>query len=377
MIQKFEKKIFKHQNDYTIGVEEEYMICDPITGELINKAEEIFKYSDDELTKRLSYELICSEIESNTKICNNSNEAINEVQILRKKLKEIGSEIGYSIGISGTHPTAKPSDQTFVNSEGYNWVSDQLSYYARRNITFALHVHIAVPNAELSISSVNALRRWIPPLLALSTNSPFFEGELTGMKSSRTFQFSTFPRTNIPNTFKDYDEFTDLVQKFILTKTINKPRQIWWKIRPHLEYGTIEFRMIDVQRSLKNTHMFIALLQALTRTAVLDKKNNNLIEDLSLEILNDGLWKASRFDFDIEVIDSGDNDILSMKDFVNKMLSYCNDSLVYFNNESISSEVNNILLNGTEGDNQIKIYNKYGIEELKLFLINDVQYNLI
>ena len=187
-----DKNIFKHEKEYTIGVEEEFMICDPVNGELINKAKDIFNTADDTMLKRLSYELICSEIESNTKICDNTDEAIHEVGVLRNKLKLMGEQLGYVLGLSGTHPTALPLKQKFVNTKGYNWVADQLSYYAKRNITFALHVHIAVPNSDLSISAVNALRRWIPPLLALSCNSPFFEGELTGMKSSRTFQFRHF-----------------------------------------------------------------------------------------------------------------------------------------------------------------------------------------
>ena len=369
------QNIFKHEKEYTIGVEEEFMICDPVNGELINKAKDIFNTADDTMLKRLSYELIYSEIESNTKICDNTDEAIHEVGVLRNKLKLMGEQLGYVLGLSGTHPTALPSKQKFVNTKGYNWVADQLSYYAKRNITFALHVHIAVPNSDLSISAVNALRRWIPPLLALSCNSPFFEGELTGMKSSRTFQFGTFPRTNIPETFKDYNHFLSIVDNFLKTKTIDKTRQIWWKIRPHLDYGTIEFRMLDVQRSLKNTHMFIALLQALTRTAVLEKNKNILVENLSLEILNDGLWKASRFNFDAQLTDAGDNEILTMSKFINKMIDYCFESLKYFDNESIIDDVKNILLNGTEGDKQLEIYNKESIDSLKLFLIDDVQYN--
>ena len=371
----FNTNIFKHRKNYTIGVEEEYMLCNPENGELINKAEDIMKIADSKLKKRLSYELINSEIESNTKICSNSAEAIKEVALLRNKLSNIGNALDFRIGISGTHPTARPKDQTFINSKGYNWVSDQLSYYARRNITFALHVHIAVPNADLCISAVNGLRRWIPALLALSSNSPFFEGELTGMKSSRTFQFGAFPRTNIPETLKDYNDFTSIVNHYIDTETITEPRQIWWKIRPHLDYGTIEFRMVDIQRSLINTHMFIALIQALTHATIEEKKKNILKENLSLEILNDGLWKASRFDFEKKIIDSYDTEHLSMKKFIKKMITYCYESLVFFKNDSIIEDIENIIKNGTEADKQIEIYKNQGMEKLKLFLINNVQYN--
>ena len=370
----YNKNIFNHKNKYTIGVEEEYMLCDPSSGNLINKADQILKYANTNLRKRLSYELICSEIESNTSICSNSYDAIEEVAYLRSKLKEIGNNLDYKIGISGTHPTANPLNQKFVNTEGYNWVANQLNYYAKNNITFALHVHIAVPNPDLSIKAVNGLRRWIPPLLALSTNSPFFNGVQTGMRSSRTFQFGSFPRTNIPEKFDSYDHFLSIVNSYLSTKTIEKPRQIWWKIRPHLDYGTIEFRMIDVQRSLKKTHMFIALFQALTHQTIDDSLSDNLNENLSLELLNDGLWKASRFNFDCLLTDSFDNEELNMKSFINKMIDYCKESLSYFSNLHVIDDVNNILNNGTECDEQIEVFENNNMNTLKKFLMNNVMY---
>ena len=370
----YNKNIFDHKNKYSIGVEEEYMLCEPSTGNLINKADQILKFANTDLKKRLSYELICSEIESNTSICSNSNEAIEEVADLRSKLKEIGNKLNYKIGISGTHPTANPLNQKFVNTEGYNWVANQLNYYAKNNITFALHVHIAVPNPDLSIKAVNGLRRWIPPLLALSTNSPFFNGVQTGMRSSRTFQFGSFPRTNIPEKFDSYDHFLSIVNSYLSTKTIEKPRQIWWKIRPHLDYGTIEFRMIDVQRSLKKTHMFIALFQALTHQTIDDSLSDNLNENLSLELLNDGLWKASRFNFDSLLTDSSDNEELNMKSFINKMIDYCKESLSYFNNLQVIDDVNDILNNGTECDEQIEVFENSNMCNLKKFLMNNVMY---
>ena len=132
---------FKHVNPFTIGIEEEYMICEPTSGDLVNKAEEIMAELDRNLIARYSYELILSEIEVNTSICNNVKEAIDEIKFLRNHTKEIGKKIGYRIGISGTHPTALSKEQRFVNNASYNWVANQLNYYAKRNITFALHGH--------------------------------------------------------------------------------------------------------------------------------------------------------------------------------------------------------------------------------------------
>ena len=262
------KDAFKHDNPFTIGIEEEYMLCHPETGDLINCANEIMDNIESDLKSRYSYELLLSEIEVNTSVCQTVSDAIEEIKYLRGNTKKIGESVGFRLGISGTHPTAICKNQTFVNNESYRWVSSQLGYYAKRNVTFANHVHVAVNDEECAIHVASSLRRWIAPLLAISTNSPFFEGELTGLRSSRTFQFGVFPRTNIPVLFKNFKEYKNVINKYLEANTIEKPRQIWWKIRPHIDFGTIEFRICDAQRSLSNIEMLAALAQALVYTAV-------------------------------------------------------------------------------------------------------------
>ena len=217
-------------NNYTIGVEEEYMLCDSKSGELVNLANVVFDSIPTHMKNRFSYELLLSEIESNTSITDNTDEAINEIISYRNILKEIGTKNNYKIGISGTHPTSLPIDQKFVCNQSYKWVSEQLQYYAKRNITFSTHIHISIDNPERAIKITNATRRWIPALLALSTNSPFFEGEKTGFKSSRTMQFGSFPRTNIPVKIDSFESYVSLVETLMNINSIQKPRQVWWKI---------------------------------------------------------------------------------------------------------------------------------------------------
>jgi len=354
--------------DFTIGVEEEYMICDPLSGELVDKADIIMSHLPEGRVDRFSYELLLSEIESNTKICNNVKEAIDELRLNRDFLKKTGKINNYSIGLSGTHPTAKPSEQTFVNNDSYNWVSNQLNYYAKRNITFSTHVHIGLSKSSDIIKATNSLRRWIAPMLALSANSPFFEGELTGMHSSRTFQFSTFPRTNIPAYINNLSEYNKLVQLYKDTKSIEKDRQIWWKIRPHIEYGTVEFRVCDVQLSLKNTEMIVALVQALVHTIVNDDMSTK--SDYNYEILQDGLWKSSKYGIDCLIVDPLDEKNINMKTMIKKMLNYCKDSLEYFNTTHIIETVNLILKDGSESYVQLGLYEKGGFSKLKQHLLD-------
>jgi len=366
---------FKHDNPFTIGIEEEYMICDPSSGDLINKAEEIMAELDETLIPRYSYELILSEIEVNTSICNSVKEAIDEIKFLRNHTREIGNRIGYRIGVSGTHPTALSKEQRFVDNDSYNWVADQLNYYAKRNITFALHVHIAVPDENYAIHISNALRRWISPLLALSCNSPFFEGALTGMRSSRTMQFGVFPRTNIPKEFKDFQEYEKLINDFIKIDSIEKPRQVWWKIRPHMDFGTIEFRMCDMQRSLKNVELIASLCQALVHQAVDDFDNGKLIESFNMEYLNDALWKASRFPLESKIIDPVTNDVSSVVDQIRLMKKYVKKSMEHFKNLDILKRVDYLIENGIEFDKQIEIFEGRGMDGLKLSLMDFVEYN--
>ena len=372
---KLSPKIFNHKHPFTIGVEEEYMLCNPETGDLIDKVDIIMDSIDPADKDRFSYELIKTEVEINTPVCRDVDEAVNEVKRLRKVIRDIGKQNNFRMGISGTHPSAKPIEQNFVSVPGYQWVANQMGYYAQRNITFATHVHIAVPDAEAAVHITNSLRRWIGPLLAISTNSPFFEGVETGMLSSRSFQFGAFPRTNVPLTFNSYNQYKDLVNSFIDMGSIEKPRQIWWKIRPSMDYGTIEFRMFDIQRSLSRTRLLIALSQSLIYQAWSEYKNGTLAEDFRLDYIDDCYWKASRFGFDAKVMDAQSMDIISMKDFILRMVDYAKPALQHFNNIDVIDTITDILENGSEAIEQQTVYKSAGMNGLQKFLMDNVQFN--
>ena len=367
------KKIYSQKRDYSIGVEEEFMICDPQTGELKNKANEIMSLVLDK--ERYSYELLLSEIETNTPICDTVDQSVEFLAKQRTELKKIGDKEDFKIGISGTHPTAKAVDQKFVSNDSYNWVAEQLKYYAKRNITFSTHIHISVDNPDRAIKITNATRRWIPTLLALSTNSPFFENLNTGFKSSRTMQFGAFPKTNIPVKIDSFESYVSLVNTLMQTDSIKKPRQIWWKIRPHLDYGTLEYRICDVQRSLKRTKMLVALTQALVHSYDHKVKINKNIEDVNYEILNDAFWKSTRFGFEAMITDCFDGQRLSLKDYIYKMIDSIYPSLEDLGNTSVANIVDEIIENGTEADLQLSFKEKHGFDGLLQFLMNEVEYN--
>ena len=362
--------------EFTIGIEEEYMLCDTDSLELSDFADKILSSLPQDFHSRFSYELLLSEIESNTDVCSSVEDAINDVCQKRNVLRELGDEIGYKIGISGTHPSSICENQSFVSSKSYNWVVEQLNYYAKRNVTFSTHVHISVPCKDSSIYITNAVRRWLPALLAISTNSPFFEGKITGMRSSRTFQFGAFPRTEIPPYIESYEKYTDVVDNLIDSNAITNPRQIWWKVRPNMSLGTVELRVCDAQRSLHNVKMITAISQALIHRCYQDYLEGKKCPNPSLIYLNDAIWKAARFDFDSLIYDEIENKSITIKEHVQELLNYIAHSLHFFNTESIVDIVRSILQDGTEGDKQLEIYKSNGMDGLKEFLINDVDYSI-
>ncbi|MCF7804804.1 MAG: YbdK family carboxylate-amine ligase [Candidatus Marinimicrobia bacterium] len=351
---------FEDNSPLTLGVEEEFMFCDTTTGDLTHVAEDFMNEVDPELRDRFSYELLLSEIETNTDVARDVDECMDRVIALRKKVAEICDNLGVIMGVNGTHPFADWRDQQFVRDETYQWVANQLHYYARRNITYGLHVHVGVNDPELAIHMNNGLRRWLAPLLALSGNSPFFEGRPTGMYSTRTMQFGAFPRTNIPPAFHDFAEYDALINKMIESGTIQKPRQIWWKIRPHVDFGTIEFRVCDVQNSLERTRFFVALSQALVGQTLKDFQAGQMEPVLQSEYLNDALWKANRFGLDCDIIGPNTGNILSMRDAVEHMVEYASPMAEELGTLGYLETVEEILETGNEAQYQLRLYEELG-----------------
>lgn len=365
---------FSHSRSFTVGVEEEYMLCHPETGDLVTRADGIMERLSPDEKERFSYELILSEIEINTPVAASVPEAMGHVRHFRRRVRDLGKELDFRIGMSGTHPTSLADDQQFVDSTGYQWVAQQLHYYAQRNITFATHVHVALPDGETAIAVTNAARRWLAPLLALSTNSPFFQAHDTGMLSARTFQFGAFPRTNIPATFRSFDHFCEVLETYIAMGSINTPRQVWWKIRPHGYYGTVEFRICDVQRSLKRTEMLVALSQAICHRNAGEFRSGHLQQDFEMEYLNDAVWKATRFGFDAKVADPGNNQVITMAELVEKLVAYVRPSLVELDTEGIVTTVEEVLTQGSEAQEQLVVYRERGFDGLKTMLMDQVEY---
>lgn len=371
-------EIYSKNEPLTIGVEEEYQLCDPNSGDLVSRVDELMDAADPNLRKQFSYELLLSVLEVRTGINHTVDETVEAIAEMRRKSAELASRFGISLGLSGAHPYAKWQEQQFVKTEDYQWVMNQLQYLAMRNITFGLHIHIGLDDPNKAVRASNCLRRWIAPLMAISANSPFFDGVRTGMMSSRTVQFGTFPRTGLPPHLEGFEEYETLVNKLMEAGSITKARQIWWKVRPHLTFGTVELRMFDVHASLKRTGAFIALAQALVGQFVEEFECGKLERAVNDLYLLDGYWKARRFGLDCDIICPYDGTIRSMRDEVRKMLDLAMPYAEKLGTSHWLEEIDKIIEEGTGADDMIKLWNEVGEDmvEMQKRLIDSVEYEV-
>jgi len=307
----------------TLGVEEEYQLCDPRTGDLKPAVERILEVAPSRLRDRLGHELLHTVLEADTETCASVDEAMEQVRALRCDVLDVADRLDVAIGIGGVHPFADWRTQEFVDTPGYQWVGHQLRYLARRNLSFGLHVHVGIDEPEARIHVANQLRRWCAPLLALSANAPFFEGVDTGFRTIRMHVFGSFPRTGFAPPWRDWDHYTGVVDRLIGSDAITAPRQVWWNVRPHLAYGTVELRMIDMQIDLDRTRTFVALSQALVAAHVVGFRAGEAAWDLEPTYLADGWFKAQRFGWDAPIAHPIDGErttleaeIAALRDFV-------------------------------------------------------------
>ena len=371
-------EIYKQNESLTIGIEEEYQLCNPETGDLVNIVDKLMDAADPDLREQFSYELLLSVLEVRTGINRSVQETVAAIGEMRRKSAATASQFDIVLGLSGAHPFADWKNQKFVDTEEYQWVKNQLQYLARRNITFGLHVHIGIDDPNKAVRVSNTLRRWIAPLMAISANSPFFDGIRTGLMSTRTSQFGTFPRTGIPPHLDGLEEYQTLVDRYIESGSITKARQIWWKVRPHLTYGTVEFRMFDVHGSLRRTGAFIALAQALVGQIIDDFECGKLEQPVNDTYLLDGYWKARRFGLDCDIICPFDGAIRSMRKEVEKMLNFVKQFAEKKGTAVWLEEIEDILENGNGATDMLAVAEELGndLVALQKRMISLVEYEL-
>lgn len=327
----------------TLGIEEEYQICDPATGDLVPRVDALMARAEPDLAPFLSYDLIQGLIETNTSVASTVGEGMADLAGKRRRIQELAEAEGCTLGITGAHPWADPLQTVFVENEAYRWVRNQLRYVARRNITFGLHVHVGVDDAERAIYVANRLRRWIGPFIALAANSPFLDGVDTGWDSARSFAFGTFPRSGVPPRLRDWSHYEEVMASLTRAGSIEKPRHVWWNVRAHPSYGTVEIRAFDVQTSNRRTAAIVALSQALVVAYAERHRRGEPEPELDRTYLEDGRFKGMRFGLDCEVVDPETGRVTGMRDLVGEMLETAGEATARLGTEHHVAVIQEIL----------------------------------
>jgi carboxylate-amine ligase len=297
---------FEASTDFTVGIEEEFAILDADTLSLDHRFEELraAAQGDPVLAESVAGELIRSEVEIRSGRGENFADAVERQREARVRLFRLAAERNVLLAATGTHPWSTWQEQQIIDTEHYRRVADGLQYVAWRNNTFSLHVHVGVRGANRAVRVCDRLRPVLPELLALSANSPFLDGRPSGLHSARSQIFTkSFPRCGIPDAFGGWDGYADYVRFLIETSSIVEQTQIWWSIRPHHSFGTVELRICDAQTSAADSTALEALITACIAQAALDEDEGVPHEDPAPRLIEENFWRAIRYGLDGKLID--------------------------------------------------------------------------
>ena len=296
---------FENGVDFTVAVEEEFALLDPETLALVNRFEDVYAAArGTELEEHIVGELIASEVEVRTGRCIDFGEAGAKMVERRAQLHALVREQGIQLGATGTHPWSRWQDQRIIDTPHYRRNNDLLQYVVWRNNTFGLHVHVGIRGADRAVAVCNAMRRFLPELLALSASSPFVEQVDTGLHSARTQIFTRmFPRCGIPDPYDGWQGFEEYAAFLYRTGSINEHTQLWWSVRPHLGFPTVEIRICDAQPDLSESQSLAALSYALAARCVRAHDEGEPQPNLPHRLLEENMWRAIRHGLSGELID--------------------------------------------------------------------------
>ena len=346
---------FKH---FTLGVEEEYMVVDPESRELKSHEQKIVLEGQKIIKDKVKAEMHQAVVEVGTDICENIDEAYRDVSTLRGTIAQIAGDLGLWVGASGTHPFSHWERQLITDHKRYSEIVNELQEAARSNLIFGLHVHVGMETREMAMHIANSARYFLPHVYALSTNSPFWEGRSTGYKSFRTKVFDKFPRTGIPDYFASIEDYDNYIKLLVKTNCIDNAKKIWWDLRVHPFFNTVEFRICDVPMTVNETIAITALFQAIcVKLYKLRSQNLNFITYPRL-FINENKWRASRYGIDGTMIDFGKESEVNTRVLIYELLDFVDDVVDHLGSRHAISHVHKMIERGTGADRQLAVYNE-------------------
>jgi glutamate---cysteine ligase / carboxylate-amine ligase len=350
----------KHRPAFTLGVEEEHQIIDPETRELRSHVAEIFLEGKPELKERLRPEMHQSVIELGTAICRDIRDVRREVIGLRRSIIDSARKNGMRVAAAGTHPFSHWADVGITPDDRYAQIVSEFQVVARANLIFGLHVHVGIEDRDDQIHIMNAARYFLPHLLALTANSPFWLGRDTGWHSYRSKIFDKFPRTNIPDFYGSYAEYESYIKLLLKTNSIKDKKQVWYDIRPHPNFATLEFRVCDIPMRAEETIAITALIQALTVKLWKLLDQNLGFRLYRRALIMENKWRAARYGIEGKLIDFRKEEEVPLPFLVEEILEFVDDVVDDLGSRAEVESIRWILAHGNGARRQLEVYRHTG-----------------
>jgi carboxylate-amine ligase len=343
---------------FTLGIEEEFQLIDPETRELRSHIQQLIEGGKTILQEQLKAELHQSIVELGTSICKDARGAREEVIRLRSGLAALAETQGLKIGSAGTHPFSHWMDQLITRHDRYATIVKDMQQIARACLVFGLHVHVGIPDREEGIDVMNQARYFLPHLYALSVNSPFWLGQNTGLKAYRQMIFERFPRTGIPDAFDSLSEYEDYLELLVSTNCIDNAKKIWWDVRLHPFFNTIEFRICDAQSRVDDTIALAALMQTIVVKLFKLRRQNVTFRNYPRRLIDENRWRAGRYGLDGKLIDFGRKREMEERELLHEMLQFLAEEVEELGNKREIEHIERIIREGTGADRQLAVWER-------------------
>ena len=350
------------EHAFTLGIEEEFQIVDPATRELRSHVQQILEDEEGHMTlkENVKAEMHQSVIELGTDICRDIHDARSQVIRLRSDLAALAEKQGLKIASAGTHPFSHWNEQLITAGERYATIVKDLQQVARANLIFGLHVHVGIPDRVTGIHLMNQARYFLPHLFALSSNSPFWLGRDTGFKGYRLKVFERFPRTGIPDAFESIGEYEEYLRLLVKTTCIDNGKKIWWDIRLHPFFNTLEFRVCDAQSRVDDTLALAALMQAIVCKLYKLQRQNLSFRVYRRRLLDENRWRACRYGLEGKLIDFGREAEIEERSLIHEMLEFVAPEMDELGSRHTAAHVEKILHEGSGADRQLAVWKQSG-----------------
>ena len=352
------RSVIPKEHVFTLGIEEEFAIVDPQTRELRSHIQEILEGGKMTLKEQIKPEMHQSVVELGTEICQSVVDARAHVIELRSHLANLAGRGGLKIASAGTHPFAHWHDQQITEGDRYKEIVKDMQQVARANLIFGLHVHVGIFDREMAIHVMNQARYFLPHIYALSTNSPFWVGRDTGFKGYRLKVFERFPRTGIPDAFESLSEYEDYLKLLVRTKCVDNAKKIWWDIRLHPFFDTLEVRVCDAQSRVDDTLAMAALIQAVVVRLHKLQRQNLTFRIYRRRLIDENRWRASRYGLEGKLIDFGQEQERDARSLIHEILEFVSTEIDELGSQREFEHVERILREGTGSDRQLETWGR-------------------